>query len=940
MALTPVFIDLETFWSTEHTLTKMSPIAYCTHPETEVISIAAKVGSFPTDVLFGEDKIKQTLSKIDWSDKFVIGHNMSGFDAMILAWRFGIKPAMWGCTLAMARPIYTKQGGVSLKNVAQRLEVGVKDSTALVNTKGKHLKDFTQAELDAMAEYNREDTEMCAAIFKKLLKTTSSDELRLIDLTIRMLVEPQFELDAELLKAALEREQSSKADTLRVLGDMLHVDDTGLELTDRDELVRMMLASSAKFATFLREQGVEPPMKTSKTTGKPTLALAKTDEAFLALQEHENELVAAATRARLGVKSTLLETRIGAFLAAGEAAGGKLPVPLNYYGADTTGRWSGWAYNCQNLPRISGKNSDALRLSMRAPPGHKIVVADLSGIELRVNMFLWRVPYAMDLFQRSPDKADLYRYFAANELYMVPEDEITKAQRQLGKVCVVEGTLVLTERGEIPIEQVVSSDRVWDGVEWVNTLGPVYNGEHYVIEHDGITATPDHEVWVEDGRKIQIQEAATQLLRLARTGDRGAPLGFSGAGIEGCASKTGVQGGVSPLYGLRHDEVRELRQLAEREDTGVSVVSSEVWRTEVASTADGVSTTTVHEPKGRSVQELWGARHQLPLSISESSGGLGGGEPGSAKELGVRPDRHERALRTWEPAVYDKQSEHGYAEELTRDPVSCIQARTPGRSLCGHHTEENDLPRDDGQADSGAVARPIMQTKRRVWDLLNCGPRHRFTANGRLVSNCHLGLGFGSGASTFQQVAKTLGGVDMDIDEATTAVRTYREAHPEIVQGWKTCHAGLDVIYRGGETVLDPWGMCVTTPEGIRTPRGMIRYPMLAKERNDQGKVEWMYGEGRRRTRIYAGKIVENVVQHLARCVLADHMLQVAKTKLLRNYPPALSVHDELVYVVPEAMAEDALATIQEIMRTPVGWWPELITWSEGDIGDTYGDAK
>lgn len=59
------FLDLETFWSQEHTLSKMSPMAYCTHPETEVISIAVKFDNGNTDVLFGEDLIKKTLAKLD-----------------------------------------------------------------------------------------------------------------------------------------------------------------------------------------------------------------------------------------------------------------------------------------------------------------------------------------------------------------------------------------------------------------------------------------------------------------------------------------------------------------------------------------------------------------------------------------------------------------------------------------------------------------------------------------------------------------------------------------------------------------------------------------------------------------------------------------------------------------------------------------------------------
>ena len=92
-----------------------------------------------------------------------------------------------------------------------------------------------------------------------------------------------------------------------------------------------------------------------------------------------------------------------------------------------------------------------------------------------------------------------------------------------------------------------------------------------------------------------------------------------------------------------------------------------------------------------------------------------------------------------------------------------------------------------------------------------------------------------------------------------------------------------------------------------------------------------------RSAKIYAGKIDENIVQHLARCVIADNALEIRRVSQL---VPALMVHDELVYVVPTDQAQETLDMVQGIMRTPPTWWPELLTWSEGDIGDTYGDAK
>ena len=81
----------------------------------------------------------------------------------------------------------------------------------------------------------------------------------------------------------------------------------------------------------------------------------------------------------------------------------------------------------------------------------------------------------------------------------------------------------------------------------------------------------------------------------------------------------------------------------------------------------------------------------------------------------------------------------------------------------------------------------------------------------------------------------------------------------------------------------------------------------------------------------------ENLVQALARDTIADNALDFFKSSRMR---PALMVHDELVYVVPEREGEAVLAELQSIMRTPPKWWPELVTESEGSIAHTYGAAK
>jgi hypothetical protein len=182
-----------------------------------------------------------------------------------------------------------------------------------------------------------------------------------------------------------------------------------------------------------------------------------------------------------------------------------------------------------------------------------------------------------------------------------------------------------------------------------------------------------------------------------------------------------------------------------------------------------------------------------------------------------------------------------------------------------------------------------------------------------------------------------MGGVDMDLDESTRTVNTYRAAHREIADGWKTFQAHLPKIAQGVDSAIDPWGMCVTEKNAVRLPSGRrIYYPSLVRE-IDNGKSEWWYGQGRARARIYAGKGVENLVQALARDVVAEHAIKFFKAT---GYRPCLTVHDELVYIVPEESAEDLLGILQKIMRQGVSWWPELITWSEGDVADCYGEAK
>ena len=80
-----------------------------------------------------------------------------------------------------------------------------------------------------------------------------------------------------------------------------------------------------------------------------------------------------------------------------------------------------------------------------------------------------------------------------------------------GRFCLAEGSVILVKNKdgvcEKPIEEVTTQDLVWDGDEWVEHEGVVYSGDKEVIEWDGVTATPEHKVWISSTEKVTLKEA-------------------------------------------------------------------------------------------------------------------------------------------------------------------------------------------------------------------------------------------------------------------------------------------------------------------------------------------------------------------------------------------------------------------------------------------------
>ena len=410
-----VTIDFETYYDREYSLSKMTTEAYLRDKRFEVIGVAIKINDGKTCWYENMDEAFNDLP----TSYCVLAHNTI-FDGSIFRWKCSKEPKFWFDTMSMARPKHNLTTGCSLSALAKHYKLGAK-GTEVLNALGKHKADFTPQELDMYSKYCINDVELTYKLFKKLSKGFPLSELMVIDQTLRMFINPTVELDKELLVNHLSSIKHNKQQLLDTLSTK-YPGKKGLS----NEQVKKALMSNQIFAKLLIKLGVTPPLKISATTGKETYAFAKTDKEFVSLQQHPNPIIQQLVSARLGVKSTIEETRTENLIEV--ANRGTLPIMLNYYGAHT-GRFSGGdKLNLQNLPR-----NGALRKSLVAPKDKVLIACDSSQIEARMVAY---ISGQEDLVQAFREGRDVYSEFAS-EIYDRNITKEDKLERFVGKTCIL-----------------------------------------------------------------------------------------------------------------------------------------------------------------------------------------------------------------------------------------------------------------------------------------------------------------------------------------------------------------------------------------------------------------------------------------------------------------------------------------------------------------------
>ena len=439
-------LDWETFWTAEYTLRKLTCEEYVRDPRFKIHMVGLKADAGKTVVLRPE-QIAPVFAKINWDEVILLGQN-TAFDAFILAHHFGIITKFYLDTMSMFRALFPHKRA-SLAEIAKTLGLKAKGGASgysVVNTRG--IRDLNPQQWSDCAFYCADDCDITWDAWCLMKKGFPAEELRVIDDTLRYFTEPILRLNPAPLAEEVRFEKEKKAELIQRLGG------------DADQ-VRKILSSSKKFAALLETLGVAPPVKPSPAALKKdpdlrevleeldypqeaytpailteveipwTYAFGKTDKGMQALQQHDDPLVVAAVEARLGVKSTLGQTRAQRLLEA--SARGPYPVSLNYAAAHTLRDGGSGGCNVQNLPGKKPGQSTRLREAFLAPDGHLLTVCDLSAIECRVLAYMAGEESVLRVFRTG---GDVYCDMAST-VYQRGITKANKDERQVGKVLIL-----------------------------------------------------------------------------------------------------------------------------------------------------------------------------------------------------------------------------------------------------------------------------------------------------------------------------------------------------------------------------------------------------------------------------------------------------------------------------------------------------------------------
>ena len=880
-----VFGDAESYYDKIYSLRVLSPIEYILDDRWETLGWAVCIER-EDPIILPQDDIVRFLKDIKQPYCF-ISHNAL-FDACILSYKYDINPDAMLCTLSMARSLLLHEipnGSISLANVLKHLGLHPKGDF-IQSMAGVHWADLAAdpARMVAWAGYTINDVIGCRDIFFALCDRLPGREALAMDRVLRMATQPKLTADGHaLLKYNMQLRQR-KQELMTLAG------------KDRSQLM-----SNPQLAALLLESGVEPPMKISKTTGNPTYAFAKTDAAFAELLEHDNPDVQALVAARLGVKTTIEETRsmrLYKITGVTQRTWGTpyLPVPLKIGGAHT----------------------------------HRLC---LTGDHLIV---------------------------------ILRDGAITHTR----------------------LDTLQSNDLIWDGDMFVRHGGLSYAGMKEVVTYDTITGTPDHRVWTLERGYCGLATAKARGYHIAR-GD--IPCATR---IDTTRYRTDNIPNQSKVHlrRVRQGDAVALGRLASPRTSALSVLP-QTWaeylerRTMGDGTASSYgSTPSLSKPIEGRLSELRGAGYRVPFSIGSGDGRVGATKPRAETDQRLvvyRSDRQRRTLRAGQstvgnPATTERQQ--AVWDILDCGPHNRFMAN--GRivhnsgdwqlNMQNLSSRKNRDIRNAIHAMAGYVIISVdasqIEARLVAWLSGQMNLLQQF-ANGEdvyrnfaavvfhvpladvtkvqrfICKTCILGLGFGMSAAALltsilngaREQGLDLGDMTLEMCEEWVVAYRYKQ-FPKISGYWKIMSALIESMEKGNADGVEVGpcrieGTTVIGPSGLRLYYDNLRYE----------EDEYRYDYGRMHKKIYGGKFLENIVQHLDRQHVLEAGLRTEFAARKLGIPDprvVLNEHDANVYCVPQEYGLTLAELALKEMRRNCLWNVGLPLGAEVKMGTCFGELE
>lgn len=924
-------LDYETYFAQDYTLRpnklcNMNTSEYIRDDRFKAHMVGVKINAEKTFVLPHED-IKKFMKGINWKKTELLAHN-TAFDGLICNHHYGAVPAVYRDTLSMARALHSNEIGASLDEVAKLYGVGNKMQDVLDQSKGIRDLHSVPGLYDAMAAYCAVDVDLCWAIYMMMTQRDKfpEHELELIHLTLQCFCDPVLRVDVPRVRKLHQAEITRKQDILE-------------KVTGSRDLAeaKQYLGKDTWLAAELQARGVEPPLKYSvkKSASKGedvfNYAFAKGDEAFLDLLEHEDEEVRLLVEARLEVKSALNETRALRMLNAAAKPHWRLPVGYSYYGAhcvpeDTevftpTGwvridQWQGGPIaqvdtnqNIEFLPatRFVGPVENTW-VKVAAPYLKCDFTLGHTMPYLRQKSHTWGAVQAGNFVEQTQrkvplagvltTKGGLITAYQMRVLAMVQADGSFETDTRIGRRLTIfikkprkveRARTLLMEAGITFTEQTYESHPgfvrfIIAHRDWPTWLTPErkYLGAWLLDSTDDAREAFMEELVHWDGNKHngQVYFSTSE----AVNADWVSTL----AHLTGRCASTTIRKGTGNRRDCYSVAIRQRDfGLVRRSHIEIVIAPRRTYCTE---TQTG----------------FWLARHNGRIFVTGNTGRWSGANKFNMQNL---PRGGELRKCILAPVGYhiitgdSSQIEARVLAYITgnerlldvfrsgADPYS-FQAT----EMYGHEVVKDRSPQDDEERQIGKVAM--------------------------------LALGYQGGSGAFTSMAKNYG-VRLPDSQVKQIVNKFRRANPEYVKFWAVCEKVIEGMYNGRSGSFGADGLLVYEGKNrnghILLPNNMrLKYPDIQVEYDELSRPQYSYRVKNGRKKLYSGLLCENIIQALARIVVAEQIAVISRRLRL-----TMTTHDEGSWLARSVAAKKEATWVKEQMSVPPAWAPDLPVGSD-----------